>query len=288
MAASGERERNVGERVVKDLVVNNFGGSGRTVVCDNFFTTYNLAKTLMVDNSLALLGTCNKRRMFVPASFANPKGREAESTLFGFCNNMTMCSYVPKKNKAVVMLSTCHDTTETAGPKRKPLLILDYNKHKGGVDNMDKCLTEYSTKRRTNRWPLAFFYNMLDVAAYAAYVIYMENNPHLKPSTNRRRIFLQQLSDQLCRPQIDIRADNSHITRIFSTRHAMEAIYGMPLKMNVGAQEEEERDSSGRIKRKGNCYICIAKRQTRKVCAICNKPVCAEHSKDHPQCLRCC
>lgn len=62
---------------------------------------------------------------------------------------------------------------------------------------MDKMLGEYSSKRATKQWPLAFFYNILDTAALAAYVIYVENNQQLKNSTNRRRKFLQQLSEQL-------------------------------------------------------------------------------------------
>ena len=45
-----------------------------------------------------------------------------------------------------------HYTAKGEGPKKKPVLILDYNKNKGGADNMDKCLAEYSTKRWTNRW----------------------------------------------------------------------------------------------------------------------------------------
>lgn len=157
MAPSGERERNQGERVVKDLCCNLFRGSGRNIVCDNFFTSYNLASTLMLDYNLSILGTVNKRRTFIPAEFSNPRGRAVESSIFGFSNNISMCSYVPKKNKSVVLLSTSHYNIEIEGPKRKPIMILDYNKSKGGVDNMDKCLGEYSTKRRTKRWPLAFF-----------------------------------------------------------------------------------------------------------------------------------
>lgn len=288
MAPSGERERNVGERVVKDLCVNLFAGSGRNIVCDNFFTSYNLAKSLMIDNNLSILGTCNKRRTFVPAAFANPKRREAESSMFGFYNNVTMCSYVPKKNKAVVMLSTTHYTSETSGPKKKPLLILDYNKTKGGVDNMDKCLSEFSTKRRTNRWPLAFFYNIVDVAAFAAYVIYIDNNSYLKASTSRRRMFLHQLSEQLCKPEMEGRANNSRISRVFSTRNAIEALKGGPIRVvDAESHGAEERDSTGRLKVKGNCFICCKRRPTRKACTLRNKPVCAEHSKDLPQCNRC-
>lgn len=39
---------------------------------------------------------------------------------------------------------------------------MDYKKYKGGVDTMDKMLTDYSNKKRTVRWPLAFFFNMLN------------------------------------------------------------------------------------------------------------------------------
>lgn len=98
MAPSGQRERNQGERVVKELC-NRFRGSGRTVICDNFFTSYNLAISLMLDYKLALLGTVNKRRTFVPTCFANPNGREIQSTLFAFSSNVTMCSYIPKKKQ---------------------------------------------------------------------------------------------------------------------------------------------------------------------------------------------
>ena len=55
-----------------------------------------------------------------------------------------MGSYVAKKNKGAVVLATNHYTAE--GPKMKPALILDY-KNKSGVDNMDKCLAEYTTNR---------------------------------------------------------------------------------------------------------------------------------------------
>lgn len=96
LSPSGEREKNQGERVVKDLC-HQFRGSGRNITCDNFFTTFNLAKTLMQDYKLSILGTVNKRRTFVPFELMVTKGRETESTKFVFQNNVTMCSYIPKK-----------------------------------------------------------------------------------------------------------------------------------------------------------------------------------------------
>lgn len=49
-----------------------------------------------------------------------------------------MCSYMPKKNKAVILLSTMHsDMAVSNDAKKKPDIISYYNKYKAGVDTMD-------------------------------------------------------------------------------------------------------------------------------------------------------
>ena len=42
---------------------------------------------------------------------------------------------------------------------------------KGGVDMFDENLEEFSCRRKTVRWPLLFFYNMLDAAANNSYIL---------------------------------------------------------------------------------------------------------------------
>lgn len=85
------------------MCVNLFKNSSRNIVCDNFFTSYNLARMLMDDHKLSLLGTVNKSRRFIPPQFLIQKRvprneqREVNSSLFAFSNNVTMCSYVPEK-----------------------------------------------------------------------------------------------------------------------------------------------------------------------------------------------
>ena len=54
-------------------------------------------------------------------------------------------------------------------PKRKPEMVWYYNRTKGGVDKMDQLAHTYTVKRRTKRWPLVVFMNLLDIAAIAAY-----------------------------------------------------------------------------------------------------------------------
>lgn len=63
---------------------------------------------------------------------------------------------------------------------------------------MDKMLTEYSVKRKTRRWTLALFFNMIDVAALAAYLIWKEHHPNLTTKDSRRQ-FLKDVAFQLCR-----------------------------------------------------------------------------------------
>ena len=60
-------EKNQGERVVLQLS-DPFCHKGRTITCDNFFTTINLAKHLLVKKT-ALVGTVRKQRTFLPLQF---------------------------------------------------------------------------------------------------------------------------------------------------------------------------------------------------------------------------
>lgn len=57
-----------------------------------------------------------------------------------------------------IILSAINATTT------KPELIMFYNVHKGAIDEFDKKCHHFSTARRTCRWPLRFFYNMLNQA----------------------------------------------------------------------------------------------------------------------------
>ncbi|XP_036317699.1 piggyBac transposable element-derived protein 4-like, partial [Rhagoletis pomonella] len=123
------REINQGERVVKDLV-SYYKNSGRNVTCDNFFTSIALADSL-ANWQISLVGTMKKNKACLPAEFKASSQREELSTLFGFGENRMICSYVPKKNKAVVLLSTLPFDHTISDIKKKPNIILFYNKTKG-------------------------------------------------------------------------------------------------------------------------------------------------------------
>ena len=95
------RDVNQGERIVKELAVT-YKGSGRNISTDRFFTTLPLAKLLLTWN-LTLVGTLKKNKTYISQEMKASKSREILSTIFGFHEKVTMCSYVPKKNKAVIL-----------------------------------------------------------------------------------------------------------------------------------------------------------------------------------------
>lgn len=78
--------------------------SGRNITCDNFFTSIPLVDSLMRDHKLSVIGTIRKNKRELPNEFTNVKGRKENSSLFGHRNNCTLVSYVPKKNKNVLLL----------------------------------------------------------------------------------------------------------------------------------------------------------------------------------------
>ncbi|XP_039468119.1 piggyBac transposable element-derived protein 4-like [Oreochromis aureus] len=120
-------------------------------------------------------------------------------------------SYVTKKNKNVLLFTTApryhHRSDPEPRPSRSSSNMLHYNRTKGGVDNLDKVVSTYSCRRKTCRWPVALFHNMVDVAAYNAFVLWREIHPDwMAGKLNKRRLFLERLGKALAHPMIEARA----------------------------------------------------------------------------------
>ena len=100
-------------------------------------------------------------------------------------------SYFPKKRKVVTFLSTMHSDkgTESPASEKKPLVITYYNAWKGGVGVMDQMVRWFASKRKTRRWPMVIFYNMLDISALKAFIVWMSLNKenHAGKRGNRLR-----------------------------------------------------------------------------------------------------
>ena len=126
------------------------------------------------------------------------------SSKFVFTDTTTAVSYCPKKRQNVILMSTLHkDAAVSSGSDKKPIIILDYNKNKGGVDNLDKLSATNTCQRMTRRWPMVVFYNILDVSAYNAFVLWT----HIHQGWNsnqksKRRMFLEEIGRSLVKVHI--------------------------------------------------------------------------------------
>ncbi|CAF3579688.1 unnamed protein product [Rotaria sp. Silwood1] len=140
-----KRQTQIGAKVVLELLKPLYGLS-RNATMDNFFTSVPLAKELQAKN-LSLIGTLRKNKSEIPMEFLSNKNREVGSSLFGFQDGLTLVSFVPKYNKAVLLFTSKHHDSQVDKQTGKPIVILDYNKTKGAVDTVDQLCHRYTVKR---------------------------------------------------------------------------------------------------------------------------------------------
>ncbi|KAL7841086.1 hypothetical protein SRHO_G00247770 [Serrasalmus rhombeus] len=183
-----------GERLSETVVMRlkePFMDKGRTVTTDNFFTSLSLAQRLL-SRKTTILSTVNKSRQEIPQSARQMDRTEFTTQVFS-TTGATLTVYAPKRKKVVYILSSMHSVVETEDTtKRKPNTVTQYNNTKCGVDVMDQ-MREYSVRAGTRRWPVAVFYNMIDMAALNAHVLYQACT-----GVQERRVdFLVELAKEL-------------------------------------------------------------------------------------------
>lgn len=259
---------NAASDVVKRLITP-ISGTGRNLTVDNWYTSVPLMNDLAKDHKISVVGTIRKNKKEIPPCFID-KNKPEYSSQFGFSDTATLVSYVPKKKRSVVLLSSLHcaaEIDESTNEKRKPSIVTFYNKTKGGVDEVDKKVKMYSVSRKNNRWPLTLFFRLLDIAGINSMVILRANNVTLR----KRRMYLRALGTELIKEYVQRRSTMVGLPRKLK-RNIREH-----LNMEVGAADTEA-GSSGTCR--GTCKICPAKkrRQSKTQCMKCMKHICRSHT----------
>ncbi|XP_057681693.1 piggyBac transposable element-derived protein 4-like isoform X1 [Corythoichthys intestinalis] len=257
----GQREQDQEMRVVLDLCSPL---EGHILTTDNFFTSFPLAAELK-KKKMALVGTIRKNKAELPPHLVKVTGREVLSSLFAFSKDHTLVSYVPKKEKNFLILSTRHTEPEVMKTgKKKPKVIHDYNKTKGAVDHLDQACATYSCRRRAVSWPLCVFFHMVDISSYNAFVLFTEIYPdwNMKKSY-KRRLFLEELGKALIRPEV-------------LKREAPPSAEGL-------VEQAEQRP--GPPSKRKQCSLCTKPLRASNICAKCGTYICRNHMKTH--CMKC-
>lgn len=205
--------------------------SNRNITMDNYFTSYPLACELWERRSTTIVGTLRSNKREIPKEFAGVTEavkRGKFKSVFCFSKHVQLTGYTTNKMKNVLLLSTAHATEERdmSTHAEKPRVILDYNRFKGGVDSFDQMVRGYTSKRKSCRWPVALFYNCLDVGALAAFRLFEMSNNQWHPRTaDKRKTFLKELASDLVKAHL---IDRSKKPLKPSTLNAMSLIDFIP------------------------------------------------------------
>lgn len=246
----------------------DFENTHRNITADNWFSSVELMEKLL-ERGLTYIGTLKKNKRHIPPSFQASKTREPKTSLHGFTKDFTLVSYVPKKYKAVLLISSMHHSAQIDPETNKPEVIIDYNMTKGGVDEVDKKCSNYSCSRRTQRWPMAIFYRILDLSGVNTYVIYKSctNAPPIE-----RGRFLQSLARELVVPHLNCRVYNTHLPRELTL--TIKRILGN----NLIPKEQKDHEEVVTNQKRKLCNICPSKlkRKTPHQCIKCKIYICLQ------------
>lgn len=274
--SDGTSEKGLTKTIVTTLS-KPFYQTNRNIVMDRFFTSHDLLKCLL-DNGLTALGTVSSNRRDVPDVMKNIKNRALYScdALFEE-NNIMMISYIPKRNKNVLLMSSCHSSNEIYHQRddKLPQVIHEYNQEKGGTDLMDSCIEDYSVKRKTNRYPLVLFFNMIDIAIHNSYIIYCESNTSEKKCTKRK--FMKTVALQLSEKHIKKRMNNP---KVYGKIKSSLDLLGFTKK-------ETSNFSTSLSSAPKKCQFKGCRRSTRVKCDSCSLIICSEHKFSKVFCTNC-
>ena len=215
-----------------------------------------------------MLGTVRKNKRELPPEFV-ASNRPEHSSLFGYNDGVQIVSSMARSKKCVIMVSTMHsDNGVELDNKEKPHAIRDYNATKCPVDRIDQMANTLTTRRKTRRWPMTIFFNILDIAAINSYISWLLLHPtwHKNERVHRRSIFLKEQACSLMEPWIRERPDDQRRGAMRATvRRARE----LCLEEADAPAPEGPQEALG-VRRR--CHLCVG-----VVCSRVKTPTCMAH-----------
>jgi len=150
---------------------------GYTLWMDNYYNSPPLAKFLKSCNT-DCVGTIRINRKGMPKKLQESKLQKGEAVAQ---HSGPICVLRWRDKKDVTMISTYHgaefqSVVKRGKEKQKPLCVIHYNQHMGGVDKKDQLLQTYLVERkRMNKWYMKLFRRLLNATVLNSLVIYRQN-----------------------------------------------------------------------------------------------------------------
>ncbi|XP_055936803.1 uncharacterized protein LOC129966406 [Argiope bruennichi] len=166
--------------------------------------------------------------------------------MYCFDQAKTLLPYKTKPNMCVILLSTFHEKPYVNKESKKSEIIEFDNSTKGAVDTLDQMCSNMSCSRKTRRWPLCVFYDIINISLVNSHVLYGHNMTRKLEKVMSRKKFAVKLSEDLLAPWMKKRLDAPALPR--STRTIISEL----LKIDMVCETPKTNESN-----------------KRKICAFC-------------------
>jgi hypothetical protein len=174
-----DKEGTLAENVVLRLI-SKINLVEHRLFSDNFFTTISLLIQLKKKN-IGATGTIKTNRKLFPKELLRKEQLQLGEYKYYTSNQISVVKWQDKE--PVFISSNFFDSEETATVTRTekdgskqvivcPLLVSQYNKHKGGVDLFDQRISCYSIDRKSKRDWFCIFLFFLQASLSNAFVCY--------------------------------------------------------------------------------------------------------------------
>jgi Transposase IS4 len=237
---------------------------------DRYFTSPALFDEL-TRRGFRACGTVRKDRADLPPSFKTV-GNSMQKGDRQYWQRGELGALAWKDRRTVYMLTTHRSPAEstpinrciTSDETHVPTAVLDYNKHKGGVDTVDQMRHSYAIGRKSKKWWPQLVWWLIDMCILNAYRLYNEQ----QRVKIRRLEFREQLMRQLVEQYGQQR---NHIGRPSPTSH----------------QHQQEGHWPQRTNEKRDCVYCSVRadqrHESRMRCELCQVHLCIDCFKLYHQ-----
>ena len=256
-----------GEYYIMELTAP-FPLEGRVVTADNWFSTLQAAVSLQ-KKGLDFVGTV-KDKPYLPKPHTQMKLKVGDSVaLYNYEDKVTHITHQANKKKRVQLLTTIHHRPSVI-EKVKTDTQMFYNATKGGVDTFDQLCANTSCIRSTRRWPMCFFFNLLNLSFTNSYILYQVKTGSGKKLP--RHEFGLQVVDHLTRPFALNRLALKTLPR------DLRYLIGSTFSVNPELPQDPDLDTEG-TKKRSRCYLCprASNKKSRVFCVHCKKYTCPDH-----------
>ena len=198
----------LGEQVVLQLT-ENFWGKWHHIYFDNFFSSTNLMKMLLAQETYSC-GTTRANRKNWPAQFRKPAALKLKRGESRKMQHEDVTAVVWQDKHVILLLSTNSDPRTDGSVTRKtgkgneeieipcPNAIINYTKHMGGVDLSDQKRAYYGVGRSSKKWWKFILHFILNVCIVNSFILYdLTNQPATTAHGNRQLTFRRNLVSQL-------------------------------------------------------------------------------------------